>query len=514
MANTFVVSRAQMIYAFCLPLAVLLGYLLADPMDRGNLAVVVLIGSVLAVPVLMRWYHPLLIFTWNAAITPWVLPGQPSLWMLIAMVGLGFGVINRLTTPEAKFVWVPSLNWSLLALTLVILITAALSGGMGSRLLGSERYGGKAYIYCFASLAGYFALSSQRVPPERATLYVALFFLSGMTALIPNLAYLGGSALQFLFYIFPPGMAQEQAFGDYYLFAQFSRIYGLMYVASALWCFLLARYGLRGTLDPTKPVRLALFLVAFGSCLFCGFRAAMVTFLAVFAIQFVLDGLCRPRVVAGLLAALVVAMGLILPNATKLPLVVQRTLSFLPIEISPIARQSAEDSSEWRLRMWQQTLPEVPQYLLKGKGYAIDPTALDFAFENAARGYGNQYEWAVVGGVYHNGPLSVVIPFGIWGVAAFGWFVFAAIKYLYRAYRQGDPALRHANTLLFGLFIAKLAVFLFVYGSFFNDLFLFTGVAGLSVSLNGTLEEAPAAESLPESEEPPFPEQFVPEELA
>jgi hypothetical protein len=58
-----------LIFALCLPLAVLLGYLLAEPMDLSSLATIVLVLGVLSVPVLMPWYHPLLILTWNAAIS-------------------------------------------------------------------------------------------------------------------------------------------------------------------------------------------------------------------------------------------------------------------------------------------------------------------------------------------------------------------------------------------------------------------------------------------------------------
>jgi hypothetical protein len=510
MANTFVVSRAQLIYAFCLPLAVLLGYLLADPMDRGSLAVVVLLVSVLAVPILMRWYHPMLLFTWNAVITPTFLPGQPYLWMLIAFVGLGFAVANRFTSPEAKFISVPSIHWPLLFLAGVLVATAWMRGGIGLRVLGSSQFGGRGYVYCFAALAGYFTLCSQRIPGERGPLYVALFFLAGVTALIPNLSYLAGKSAEFLFYFFPAMFAMEQAMGDFYM-TEFARIYGLSILSNTLLCWLLARYGLRGTLDPSKPIRVLLFLVAFAACLFCGFRSAMVFFLLLLLVQFFFEGLCRPRTVAVGLGVLLIAGGLLLPNATRLPLVVQRTLSFLPVEISPIARQNADESSEWRLRMWQEVLPDVPKYLLKGKGYAIDPTALDFAFENAVRGYGTRYEWARVGGVYHNGPLSLVIPLGLWGVLAFGWFVVATLRQLVRAARHGEPNLREANVLLLSYFVTKLLIFLFVYGSFFDDLFFFTGIAGLSVSLNGAALAAPAPAEAMQGEEPAYGEGLAPE---
>ena len=103
MANTFVASRAHIIWGVCLPLAILLGYLLADPVDQGSLAVLVLLAAVLSVPLLLKWHHPMLILTWNAAIWPWFLPGMMSLWMALGMITFVFGVLNRATSAENKF---------------------------------------------------------------------------------------------------------------------------------------------------------------------------------------------------------------------------------------------------------------------------------------------------------------------------------------------------------------------------------------------------------------------------
>ena len=63
-----------------LPLAVLLGYFVAEPMELGSMAVVVFVLVVLAIPLMMKWYYPLLVLAWNAAFSPVFLPGRPALW--------------------------------------------------------------------------------------------------------------------------------------------------------------------------------------------------------------------------------------------------------------------------------------------------------------------------------------------------------------------------------------------------------------------------------------------------
>ena len=143
MANTFAVSRNHLIFGLCLPLAVLLGYLLAEPLESGSLAVMVMMVSVLFVPLLMRWHHLLLIASWNAAINPFFFPGRPALWMAMAFISLFFGVLGRSVSTRNRFVQVPAVTWSLLFLLLVIVVTAYFRGGVGLKTLGTTSIGGK-----------------------------------------------------------------------------------------------------------------------------------------------------------------------------------------------------------------------------------------------------------------------------------------------------------------------------------------------------------------------------------
>jgi hypothetical protein len=163
--------------------------------------------------------------------------------------------------------------------------------------------------------------------------------------------------------------------------------------------------------------------------------------------------------------------------------------------------------------MWKELLPEVPRYLLLGKGYSFDPGELEFAQENAKRGYVSQYDGTMMVGDYHSGPFSVVMPFGAWGVIAFTWFLAATIRYMYRQYRDGNPDLRVINTCLLACFIGRILEFVFVFGAFYSEFYIFAGLAGLSVSLNGP-ERVKEEESVPEMEtEVVYHEGFAPGRL-
>jgi hypothetical protein len=314
---------------------------------------------------------------------------------------------------------------------------------------------------------------------------VALFFLAGLTAIVSNLAFVAGPGFYFLYELFPVELAFGQARSQGVVGENITRISGFTQMAPAIYSFMLARYGIRGVFDLSHPWRMVLFMTAPFASLFGGYRTAIVLFGLTFVILFLAEGLWRTRFLWIALFGGVLMAGVFLPFVDKMPLSVQRTLSFLPIDVDPWARHSAQASTEWRLEMWRTILPDVPKYLFKGKGYALNPQELFMATASARNSAAGSAELSVLAGDYHNGPLSVVIPFGIYGLAAFIWFLGAGVRVLYRNYRHGDPELQRINTFLFASFVTHIVFFVFIYGAFYSDLYRFTGLLGLSVALNG-----------------------------
>jgi hypothetical protein len=343
MANTTInIPKAHLIMGLCLPLAVLIGYLLAEPLESGSLAVVIFVFSVMAVPILLKWHHSLLIITWNATVNPFFLPGRPYLWMLVALVSLLLAVLNRATDPHFRFMLVPSVTRPLVAFLIVVIATCMLTGGFGLRVLGSSTYGGRNYVYLVLSIAGYFALCSKRVPLHSAPFYVGLFFLAGVTSIVSNLAYLGGTGFYFLYQLFPPEFAMDQAAaGEAIVDNQMVRLTGLTWAAQAAYCFLLARYGVKGVFSLSSPWRLVLFLGTLFASLFGGYRSALILMGFTFIILFSAEKLWRTGLMVVLVGGTVLTGAGLMMFAPKLPLSVQRSLSFLPIHVDQIARDSA-----------------------------------------------------------------------------------------------------------------------------------------------------------------------------
>ena len=481
MSNVSELFRSLLIYGLCVPLAVFLGYLLATPLEASTTLVVGITLFVLAIPALLRWHHVWLIAMWNCTALLFFLPGKPAVWMGLAAVSLGLSILQYAINRKMEFLHAPTVALPLLFLTAVILLTARLTGGLGMRILGGDTYGGRHYFTILATVIGYFALTNRQIPPKRANLYIALFFLGAATLLIADLPGVISPSLNFLFLLFP--VSSMDAFTDQNSVVAhtdlFSRSTGLAALGGAIYGLMLARYGLRGVLDVTKPWRLPVFCVFSVIALLGGFRSTFVQLTMTVVVLFYLERLHRTRVLVPAIVVSLACGGLALLFAARLPLALQRSLTVLPyVQLDPLARMSAEASSEWRLEMWRDVVPQIPQYLWIGRGYSFSGADLDQSLRD------NLASTEMVGN-YHNGPLSVLLPFGIFGSLAFVWLLVAGTRVVYQNYLFGNPAYYHINTFLFASFVVKVIFFFCVFGSLVLDLPGFLGILGLSISLNG-----------------------------
>src|ERR1035438_159859 len=202
MNNAPAILRSLVTFAVIVPLAVLIGYLLANPLDTSTFTYVGILTAILMFPVLLRWHHPLLIFSWNSGMFLFILPGRPDAWLAMTMASLGITLLQRALGGVKQLVSVPQVTWSLLGMIGVVVLTARLTG-MGLHAFGDEISGGRRYLYLLGAIMGYFALSSRRIPPERAGLYVALFFLPGLLACISDLYQVLPGPLRFIYLFFP-----------------------------------------------------------------------------------------------------------------------------------------------------------------------------------------------------------------------------------------------------------------------------------------------------------------------
>lgn len=500
MTGTISISKGMVIMLIVVPLAALLGFLLAMPEELPSLAIIAVVLIILTIPVLIQWHHLILIMSWNAALIVFFLPGQPNVWMLVTLTSLFWTVLNKTLNREYPINNVPWLTWAMIALAVVVLATAKFTGGMGLRTLGGQVYGGKKYYYILFAILAYFAISTPRIPIAKAQRYVTLYYLTGLTAAMANLLYFFPS-LWFLFNVFPVDYAVSLATEDFDVTSiKFNRLGGLTFAAQAMCSLMIMRFGIRGILDFSKAWRFLVMLGLIAISMLGGFRSSFIAIMLLAVIQFFLEGLHRTRLFPVSLMSCLVGFILLIPFAQVLPLSVQRTLSVIPmLKLNPAARVDAQISTEWRLRMWEVLVPEIPRYLLLGKGYVTGAADYYLGLESMKRGFSANYEASLIAGDYHNGPLSVIIPFGIWGALAFLCFCGASFRVLYLNWKFGDARLKSINTFLFAAFITHFLFFMLIFGAIHGDIFTFAGLIGLSVSLNSGVCKPDPLLSLPQT---------------
>jgi O-Antigen ligase len=488
-AKIAAVLRSLAVYAACIIVAVIIGVLMTNPLTYSALGFVGLVCAVLFLPILLRYHYFLMIASWSTPITVFFLKGDPKLSLVMIALSMVISVTAH-TLNQQRFINVPSIKWSLICLIAVVLITAKFTGGFGLKAFGSEVYGGKKYVFLIVAILGYFALVAQPIPTKRARLYVTLFFAGGVLGFIGDLYQISPGFLHPIFWIFPPS-----AFDPNFTFGS-TRLVGTGWAGTAMINVLIARYSLRGIFFTDKLWRPALFFFSIALIFLGGFRSALLLTGMTIMLQFFLEGLHRTKLL--LVFALIGFAGIaaIFPLAPKLPYTFQRTLAFLPKEIihlTPEARLEAQGSTDWRLDMWKALLPQVPKHLLLGKGYAITMEDLELMGQDSAfqNGSDASQQGLALSGDYHNGPLSVILPFGIWGVLAFTWFLTASLRVMYLNYRYSSPELQTLNTFLFTIYTIGSLDFVFLFGGLADGMGQFTGLLGLSIAINRGVCRAP-----------------------
>ncbi|MEY4388074.1 MAG: hypothetical protein RLY20_3357 [Verrucomicrobiota bacterium] len=502
MTDSATLSRTQLLSGLCVAVAALVGFVIADPLRYSSLMVLGGLAGLMLWPFVVKWHRILLVATVHSAFVMGYLPGDLPMWCGFAAVGFFIVILQRCLSRDVTLVHPGGVGWALIALVAVVILTAWYRGGVGLKSIGSESYGGKKYVLLLLGVASYFVLSAHPIPRRRVWLYLAMFFLSSLTGLLSHAIFMAGSKFYWMFKFISVDAAYSQAQFQWQIAGDnVFRSLAFSEAAGGIIGFVLAFKGLRGILNIRQPWYLLLVLVCLAVGTIGGFRSFLMGMLVIGGTIFLLEGLHKTRLILLVLAIFaLISVGLV-AYSDKLPISVQRSLTFLPLKLDAWVRQEAQGSLDWRIEMWDYLNKEVPANLVVGKGYAIDPDAMRMSMFNSSYDYGPKSEWAMLTGEYHNGPLSVVIPFGIWGVVAFLWFLTAGAMRLHWHYRNCDPDMVTINRVLFALFLARIAFFIFLIGSLYSGLVEFAFLAGLGEALN--MRKPAAQESTEQTAESP-----------
>ena len=115
------------------------------------------------------------------------------------------------------------------------------------------------------------------------------------------------------------------------------------------------------------------------------------------------------------------------------PYGVQRVLSMFPgVKVSKAAKDSAEDSAEWRIVMWRWAMDPRTGYIkdyVWGDGYGQDMANLRRWYTGIQRGtqhFGDQ-EYFAETGTWHSGPISTIHRTGYVGLGVVTFWLFSGL---------------------------------------------------------------------------------------
>lgn len=488
MTNPAVAIRALVTYAICIPLAMLVGWMLTNPLDFGTIGFFGLIALLLASPIFIRWHYQFLVFGLSAPIICFFLKGSPPIAQVAVILSLGIAIVDRAMNSDKRFRSAAVMTWPLLFTLAITYGTSQLTGGIGLKALGGEVAGGKKYIALFIGVATFFALTSRYIPKEQRKFYIALFILPGAMQFIGDMFPFLPKPLNYINLFIPP--SESVAAADKTFSFGVTRMGALASSAGVVANYLIARHGLRDIFREDRPLRGLLFVLLLITTLTGGFRIVLVSYGMMLTMLFFVEGLHRTRFLIAAVLGMILAGGVLFTISDKLPFTFQRTLTVIPfLKLDADAKIDADASRKWREDIWADTWPKVPQYLLLGKGYALSREDFmymgDGTFANRLDTQLDKSMTALaISGDYHNGPLSALMPFGIWGAISIVWVMLASLYIMVRNFRYGDPELKMFNAFAMVVCIQHCIGFFLIFGAYANDIGEFAKYAGFSIALN------------------------------
>ena len=160
--------KSLIVYAVCLPLALVLGYMLANPYDAEGLTIVGLVLLLLCIPLVIHYHYPFMLLAWNCGAMVFFLPGKMSLWTVAILLSFGVAFTHRILDKKVEFQWLPEITRPLIILTLLVFATAELRGGFGFRSMGGAAFGARRYVELLVGVLGFFDWAARCRPSRNA----------------------------------------------------------------------------------------------------------------------------------------------------------------------------------------------------------------------------------------------------------------------------------------------------------------------------------------------------------
>lgn len=407
------------------------------------------------------------------------LPLSFTLQELAILIVFGFLIFRMIFGLNVGWKLGPALLWVPMILILALTIyhwTA--SGDIGIRQLGGTSWGGRRYFKVLIAVAAVPLLAShpgitwrdlQKVPWIYALGSLIDVVPDVLTTLIPQTA-----PFIFRFYsgvnIGEYGSVLRGNFGE----VGITRAGTLAKIGTGLGLVTLCYVPFWKWLSPRKVWVIPVLFLGFVLSAYSGFRSYVFKYLvAVFSAIFTTSRF-RIFIVVPIIIPLFLVVAFSQGRIFDYPLAMQRALSFLPGEWDEKAKSETKGSSKWREDIrrlfYQEYFPKAP---LLGVGYHFDPMYAKRETDiylRVAQIQETNDEFFLVRNFMetrqpHEGPVSILLCFGIVGMTFFASYCLALAIYAFQAIWKTPPfAVAPIQIWAFALINTNILSFFLVFG--------------------------------------------------
>ena len=405
---------------------------------------------------------------------------------------VAFAVFKK-TRTHAKLSWLDII----LAINIAYLLTVWVRNPVGFNSMGGEMVGGRAYFTTIVTYLGYLVIRRVKAPVRLLYWLPALIILPNFLLDLVNLTTqfypkLGLAILPFYNGVDISAIGNTGGIQDDTRLAALGKL-GRTIIQSMVSYFPPATF-----FHPSRYYLIVPFLAAFVMIGLSGFRSDLVGAAASVGISSVLRRRKRDLMVYGLVGLVgIMLIAGVHQTGFSVPIPIQRALSFLPLNWDARAIQNADDTTQWRIEMWEAALKPnstIIRNKLLGDGFGFSALEWNiirdqtFGFGAGFVG-GSQQEAYIVKGAFHSGPISSIRFVGYAGLALFMWlqlyFLFYVVKLVPRALST--------RCMPLAIYVGIWAVytqfeFVFIFGAFDDNLIDLMGYAGLARLLENSVD--------------------------
>ncbi len=373
----------------------------------------------------------------SAFVVPFLGSARPYVWemaALLAWTGVPVLIFTRNlpadlgeTLRRNKWIFIGA------ALYCIVLLVTMKARGVGLRILGSSKMGGRFYFQQL--ICAIFPLLFAICPMKEKS-FVRLFVLQcvlACTYILSDFAFARGGpgSGYILTFLEVPGDAvnfehQAENFG-------IRRFQSFSQAGQGLIFALLAFNNLRDFIGRRSVWLIPSTLLILGITLYSGHRIAFVSIAITVGVFAFAQKFLRPRnlVVGGVMLGMLVMFTYAFSE--RLPESGQRALSFLPgLHVESQVALDANSTMVTRKEMLRLGWGLIPQYFWIGRGFANAAYGEDFS----AYGFDKTIAWHLAIGRFYNGFIGLMVNTGVFGFLSMTIFIIGGLLLAFRIIRH------------------------------------------------------------------------------